>query len=213
MNETSPPTEQTRWATLGDLESWSNLAHARRCVERFVAPCGASAGYREEVLDFIDTHPDALHRSCLTGHLTGSSWVVDHGGGRGLVLFHTKVQRWLQPGGHADGEANLARVALLEAAEETGIEGLRVWTDPVDVDIHLFVNRSGPEPDHLHLDLRFAVQAPEGAVVQGNHESEELRWVLPDELDGPDLDLDASTRRLASRGFGVVRQQIEASTR
>ena len=37
-----------------------------------------------------------------------------------------KLQRWLQPGGHADGDANLAGVALREATEETGIEGLRV---------------------------------------------------------------------------------------
>ena len=72
---------------------------------------------------FIDAHPDALHRSCLEGHLTGSAAVVDPSTRQVLLLFHAKVQRWLQPGGHADGDGNLARVALREAEEETGIDG------------------------------------------------------------------------------------------
>ena len=103
--------------------------------------------------------------------------------------------------------ADLARVALTEASEETGIEGLEVWTVPVDVDIHLFVNRKpgSTEPDHLHLDLRFLVRAPEGAVAVRNHESEALRWITDDELDDPALSLDESTRRLARRGFGLAR--------
>lgn len=202
-----------RWATLDQLSSTDDLAFARGLVDRFQAPCDASRTYRDEVLDFVDRHADALHRSCLTGHLTGSAWVVDSSGQNGLVLFHSKIQRWLQPGGHADGEANLARVALTEATEETGIDGLSVWTEPVDVDIHLFVNRKSAEPDHLHLDLRFVVVAPDGAVVSGNHESEELRWIGPDLLDSPELVLDASTKRLAHRGFELVRRQSTPATR
>ena len=133
--ETAP--EGPRWASLEQLQSESHLETARGLVHDLEAACDDSARYRAEVLEFIDSHPDALHRTCVTGHLTGSAWVVDSTGEHGLVLFHSKIQRWLQPGGHADGEANLARVALLEASEESGIEGLRVWTQPVDVDIHL----------------------------------------------------------------------------
>ena len=120
-------------------------------------------------------------------------------------LLHAKSGRWLQPGGHADGESSLASVALREATEETGITGLEVWSLPVDIDVHLFVNRKRTEPDHLHFDVRFLIRAPQAAVVRGNHESEGLRWVAPDELADPELDLDASTRRLARHAFALAR--------
>ena len=58
-------------------------------------------------------------RTTSPGHLTGSALVVDATGTRIVVLLHTKLRRWLQPGGHADGDLDLAAVALREATEET----------------------------------------------------------------------------------------------
>jgi len=201
-----------RWAVAAELTSSVDVLVARRIVEDFVPSPSRQADQRSiqstnrnQVLAFIDEHHDALHRSCLTGHLTGSAWVVDHTAERGLILHHAKIQRWLQPGGHADGNANLAGVALNEATEETGIAGLEVWTAPVDIDIHLFVNAKSAEPDHLHFDVRYLIRAPRGAVVVGNHESEELRWVGDTDLCDPDLGLDASTVRLAEAAFALAR--------
>lgn len=135
---------------------------------------------QEEILAFCDAHEDALHRTCLDGHLTGSALVVDPGRGQALLLHHTKLDRWLQPGGHADGDGNLAAVALREAEEETGIEGLRVVTPAIDVDVHTIPER-GDEPEHVHLDVRFLVLTPPNADVAHNHEALAFRWVDVDD--------------------------------
>jgi len=155
---------------------------------------------RQRILEFIDQHPDALHRSCLAGHLTGSALVVDPTRGRTLLMLHRKLGRWFQPGGHADGDANLAGVALREAREETGITGLRVATPAIDLDIH---EVPAPEGTHLHLDVRYLVLAPAGAIAPGNHESLELRWV--DEAGLAALDPDPGTVRLVRRGLALAR--------
>lgn len=159
---------------------------------------------RDQILGLLDTHGDELaDRSTLPGHLTGSALVVDAAGERALLMLHAKLGRWLQPGGHADGDHDLARVALREATEETGIEGLSVLVPAIDVDIHRIPER-GSEPSHLHLDLRFVVVAPPEAQARGNSESEALRWVSWQELD--DLSDEESLKRLARRGSEAYRR-------
>lgn len=179
-----------------------SLADARAVIEAVPSTSPESDRWRDEILSFVDAHDDALYRSCLPGHLTGSALVVDDDRERTLLMLHAKLGLWLQPGGHADGEGHLATVAVTEATEETGIEGLTVLGPAVDCDIHQIPERKG-EPEHLHLDTRFVVLAPAGAVVQGNHESHELRWVTLGELD--ELAGDDSLRRLARVGLAAAR--------
>ena len=165
---------------------------------------GDLAATRAEIERFVGAHADAAHRSCAEAHLTGSALVVDAAGRRTLLMLHRKLGRWFQPGGHADGNTNLAAVALAEASEETGIAGLRVLVPAIDVDIH----RVEPphEPAHLHLDVRHLVIAPDGARETANHESLALRWVDEAGLDDLDPPIDASTRRLVARGLARARQ-------
>lgn len=156
---------------------------------------------RQQVLAFLAEHPDALLRTCADGHLTASALVVDPADpdGRFLVLHHRKLDRWLQPGGHADGDDDLAAVALREATEETGLRGLTVRRPAVDLDVHEV--RPPGEAPHLHLDLRFVVEATPGSAAvgppPGNHESHEVRWVTVADLE--DLAVDDSVRRLVTR--------------
>jgi 8-oxo-dGTP pyrophosphatase MutT (NUDIX family) len=165
-------------------------------------PDGSIEEARRAMLAFCDAHPDALERRCLAGHLTGSALVVEPTSRQVLLLHHAKLRRWLQPGGHADGEGDLGRVALREATEETGLEGLRLVRPAIDLDIHEIPARSD-EPAHLHLDVRYLVLAP---ILDHriNAESTAARWLDPGavgaETHTRDLDrlVAAGLRRLDS---------------
>ena len=173
-----------------ELASSKDLVVARELLARFDDDLGDR--YRR----LIDSHPDACQRTCRPGHLTGSALVVDSAGANTLLMLHAKLGRWLQPGGHADGDANLAAVALREATEETGIDALRIWPQPLHLDIHK-VDPPG-EDTHLHYDVRFLVQAPADAEPKPNHESTDMRWVPLDAL--ADLIGDPGLLRLAELG-------------
>lgn len=162
--------------------------------------------HRDAVLDFLVDHPDAAVRTCTEGHLTGSALVVDAAGTRTLLMLHRKLGRWFQPGGHADGDSNLAAVALREAGEETGLGDLRVALPAIDVDVHLV--EPPDDGPHLHLDVRYLVVAPPNGVEHGNAESLALRWVDVDGLDELEPPVDASTRRLVTRGLGIAAELL-----
>lgn len=162
----------------------------------------------ERVAALIGEHGAATaDRGCTPGHLTGSALVIEASTARVAVLLHAKLRRWLQPGGHADGDHELAGVALREAAEETGIEGLAVLVPAVDLDIHA-VDHGDALGEHLHLDLRFVVVAPPGAQLRANHESVDLRFVDLDELralaDEPGLVRLALAGLAAAADAGVI---------
>jgi len=151
------------------------------------------------MLAFIAAHPSDAHlRTCLAGHLTASALVIDARGERALLTFHKKLGRWLQLGGHCDGDANLAGAALREAREESGIEDLAIDPDPIDVDIHVIPARPG-EPEHLHLDTRFRVFAAPGAREVISEESLDLAWFTRAEVER--LATDDSVRRLFRLAF------------
>jgi 8-oxo-dGTP pyrophosphatase MutT (NUDIX family) len=188
--------------TVADLTGPDDLAAARAAVVGALPGEPSHEAARDQILEFIDAHPDALHRSCLEGHLTGSAAVVRPSTREVLLLFHAKVRRWLQPGGHADGDGLLARVARREAQEETGIDGLQVLAPAIDLDVHVFHNAREVEPDHLHLDVRHLVLAPDGAAAQINEESEDHRWLTVDQLER--LAVDPGTLRMVRSALAAV---------
>ncbi len=182
----------------------SELDLARAAITDFVPGEFAQERARRHMLAFLSTHPDALHRTCLAGHLTGSALVVNARGDKALFMLHTKLRRWLQPGGHADGDPDLAAVALKEASEETGIAGLSIDPNPIDLDVHEVLT---PRDDaHLHLDVRYLVRAPEAAVELGNEESLALAW---HDYEGiQELGTDESTLRLTRLGFVAAQGSV-----
>ena len=125
--------------------------------------------------DFAQAHADAAERTLAIGHLTGSAWLVDATGTRALLTHHRKLGRWLQLGGHADGDVDLARVSLREAEEESGLRDLVVEPDIFDLDRHRIPAR-GAEPEHWHYDVRFVVHATGSEDFVVSAESHALAW-------------------------------------
>jgi len=127
---------------------------------------------------FVESEVHCLERDCIQGHLTGSAWVISPDRRRVLLTHHQKLDKWLQLGGHADGDSDLAAVALREAGEESGLENLRLLrTDIFDEDVHEIPAR-GLVPAHVHYDLRFLIEANPATPLIVTSESRDLQWVV-----------------------------------
>ena len=166
-------------------------------LESHRASCPEAADAVALFRDFGLSHPDAFERSCVPGHYTGSAWLVSADCTRVLLLHHRKLDRWLQPGGHADGDTDLARVALREAEEETGLGGLMLEPGIYDLDRHRIPAR-GADPEHWHYDVRFVVRALGGERFTVSDESHALAWRAVTEV-AEDESADPSVRRMARK--------------
>ncbi len=141
--------------------------------------------FKEEMLDFYKSHSNAFERACLTGHFTASAWLLDKTGERALLMHHRKLDRWMQTGGHCDGDQDCLAVAIKEAQEESGIQGIIPVSEKVfDIDIHEI-----PEykrvPAHKHLDLRFILKVNSDEELVQNSESKALAWFHKGEKNLP----------------------------
>ncbi|MBM4061044.1 MAG: NUDIX hydrolase [Planctomycetes bacterium] len=161
--------------------------HLNLLLERYAARWPAERELARRFLAFAAAHPDCLSRRCVPGHVTASAWILSPDGGSALLTHHEKLGRWLQLGGHVDGEARIELGALREAQEESGMARLRFvdWAGgavvPLDLDVH-GIPACGTEPAHDHWDVRFLLQAAAGQRLVVSAESRDLRWFTAAEL-------------------------------
>ncbi|MCP4457575.1 MAG: NUDIX hydrolase [Cytophagales bacterium] len=135
---------------------------------------------KSELLGLLEDE-DCFLRSRLAGHLTASCWVLD-GSGKVLLMHHKKLDKWLQPGGHADGDEDLLNVAKKELNEETGLVHFKANNEIFDLDIHTIPQKKDI-PEHLHYDVRFLFISTNPEEIQKNHESIDLRWIKLEEVE------------------------------
>lgn len=118
----------------------------------------------------LENGADVCTRSWFDpGHFTASAFVLSPARDSLLLVHHSKLRRWLQPGGHLERhDADPIVAARREVLEETGLEALQpIGNGLLDVDVHEIPARPD-EPAHLHLDLRFAFVAGHCGVAAGD---------------------------------------------
>jgi 8-oxo-dGTP pyrophosphatase MutT (NUDIX family) len=162
------------------------------------------ATMRDRVRAFLEA--DRLHafrRTNASGHVTASAWIVDPARTHAVLLHHRKLDRWLQLGGHVDGDPDVRGAAMREAREESGLRTLRSLADGIyDIDVHRIPAR-GEEPAHDHHDLRFAFEADPREPLVRNDESHDVRWIALTDLER--YAIDDSVRRLARKTAALPR--------
>lgn len=172
-------------------------AFGEAALDRYAADWPGEAATVAEFIALLRDPVDPYLRECLPGHFTASCLLVDRSSARTLLTHHRKLGLWLQPGGHADGDRDLARVALREAEEETGLTGLMVEPVIFDLDRHRIPEHKGV-PAHWHYDVRYVVRAGAHEDFVVSDESHALAWRGIAEL-AVDESADASLRRMARK--------------
>lgn len=173
----------------------SDLASLIAGLAAYAASRPARADIANCFIEFARRHPECRERSLQVGHFTASAFLVSIDGSRALLTHHAKLGRWLQPGGHLDGENDLAEAALREASEESGLPGLVVEREILDLDRHWIPAREA-DPGHWHYDVCFLVRATGSEEFEVSHESLALAWRSVEEL-ATDPVIDASLARMA----------------
>ncbi|MBS1624712.1 MAG: NUDIX hydrolase [Bacteroidetes bacterium] len=137
---------------------------------------------RDEIITFVKQYPNYMDRTLEVGHITGSAWILDENKEYALLTHHHGLNRWFQLGGHGEGETNVKDIAIREAKEESGLESIRLVSENIfSLDVH-FIPESKSFPRHKHFDLRFLFFADKNEPLQISEESNELKWILLDDI-------------------------------
>jgi 8-oxo-dGTP pyrophosphatase MutT (NUDIX family) len=151
--------------------------HLLQLLNEYNTKFPAEATTTGQFIDFVTKHDDCFERSLLIGHVTASGWVLNNDQTSVLLMHHLKLDKWLQPGGHCDGDPDTLHVAMKECWEETGLQVQPISTAIFDIDIHEIPQRK-EVPAHLHYDIRYLLRAePDSAIAASEQETLDVKWV------------------------------------
>lgn len=141
-------------------------------------------------IDFVSRHERCFEQDYPPGHVTGSVFILDPAMERVVLTLHGKLGKWLQLGGHCDGDPLVHQTAKREGREESGLTQLSFLPYeemipgdkqhrhplPFDIDIH-FIPARKSDPEHWHFDVRYLMIADADEPLLISAESKDLRWM------------------------------------
>ena len=141
---------------------------------------------KEQMLEFMLANDNCLTRENTVAHFTTSIWTVNKERTKTLMVYHNIYNSWSWIGGHADGEENLAEVALRELQEETGVKNARLVSDEIfsietlTVDGH--IKKGAYVPCHLHFNVTYLAEANEAeTLIVKEDENQAVKWFTFDD--------------------------------
>lgn len=157
----------------------------REDIMAYLPCCEQEERDKAQILGFLDSNDDAFLRSNLTAHMTASAWVVNPARDKVLMVYHKIYDSWSWTGGHADGDTDLAAVALREVREETGVKSARLLSNDIlsleilTVDGH--EKRGEYVPSHLHMNVTYLIEADDSdELTVCEEENSGVQWFTPD---------------------------------
>ena len=136
---------------------------------------------KEQMLCFMEQHPDYLERSNTIAHFTASVWTINKEHTKTLMVYHNIYNSWSWIGGHADGESDLCAVAMRELEEETGVKHAKLIStdifslETLTVDGH--IKKGVYVPCHLHFNVTFLAEAEESEqLIVQEAENQAVKW-------------------------------------
>ena len=146
---------------------------------------------------FLD-RDDPFRRGDPEGHVTASAIVARPAADEFLLVFHRKLDRWLQPGGHVEPEdGSVFAAAIREAREETGLDDFAAPAGDaiLDLDVHR-IPAFKREPPHVHYDVRFLLTTGSSGPL-----SARAKWFAREDVAPADRDgsLTRAVRKALSR--------------
>ena len=146
-------------------------------LNRYSVTCEQDQIFLTTTKNFVNNNSRCFERSLDTGHITGSAWIINSDRTKALLTLHRGINKWIQLGGHADGQTDMHLVSLREAQEESGLSSIKSLSkDIFDIDIHI-IARMHKEPEHYHYDIRFLFEASNQEELVLSNESKDLAWI------------------------------------
>lgn len=159
----------------------------RKKIEEFIPFNEQEEKDKIQFLEFIDSFDDTLTRDNIFGHFTASAFIVNKERNKMVVVYHIINDGWIYPGGHADGEEDLLKVAIREVEEETGLK-VKVLDDNIyaieSAPVKGHIKRGKYVSAHLHLDVIFIMEADDKIPLKYKEdESKGVKWISFSEAD------------------------------